>query len=92
MKLLINEIAIQVQVLSRDLKLWIKEYRVYLNSADALIGALKSWLTFDSRDQAKLAPYWDLFFTQIEKASVHIFPLLESTIMTKCIEPLEVNS
>jgi hypothetical protein len=79
-----------VQVLARDLERWLKEYRVYLNGADALVGALKGWLTFENRDPKKASPPWDIYFAHIESVSGQIFPILEATILTKCIQPLEV--
>jgi hypothetical protein len=89
-----SKIAIQVQVLVRDLDRWVKEYRLYLNSADSLIGALKSWMTFETHTHKNFNPRnrssWDIFFSHIESVSTQIFPILESTIRAKCIEPLQV--
>ena len=82
--------AIQVQVLVRDLERWCKEYRVYLNSADALIAALKAWMIFENRHPHNSNTSWDVFFSHIEDVSTKIFPILEKTIATKCIQPLEV--
>jgi hypothetical protein len=83
--------AIQVQVFARDLERWCKEYRVYLNSADTLIAALKSWMTFENRYPHNSNTSWDVFFAHIEDVSTQIFPILEKTISTKCIQPLEVS-
>ena len=85
--------AIQVQVLARDLELWLKEYRVYLNSADALVAAMKTWLTFEMRDKKKeRTQAWDVFFSHVESVSSQIFPVLDRTVRTKCIDPLQVLS
>ena len=79
-----------MQVLARDLERWLKEYRIYLNGADALVGVLKEWLTFENRDSKKASSPWDIYFSHIESVSAQIFPILEATILTKCIQPLEV--
>ena len=79
-----------MQVLARDLERWLKEYRIYLNGADALVAALKWWMTFENRDQKKGNSSWDIYFGHIESVSTQIFPVLEGTILTKCIQPLEV--
>jgi hypothetical protein len=77
-----------VQVLARDLEGWIKDYRTYLNSADALIAALKGWATFENQQAPN--PSWNVFFVHIENVSTQIFPFLEGSIRKKCIQPLEV--
>lgn len=83
--------ALQVQVLARDLERWIKEYRAYLNGADALVGALKWWLVFENPNQKREITTWDAYFTHIENVSIKIFPFLEQQIVLKCVQPLEVS-
>ena len=78
-------------MLARDLERWLTEYRTYLNSADALVAALKWWKTFENRDQKRGTSGWDIYFAHIESVSTQIFPLLESQIQTKCVQPLEVD-
>ena len=78
-------------MLARDLEQWLKEYRVYLNSADALVAALKWWMTFENRDQKRASSGWDVYFAHIESVSTQIFPFLEREIRMKCIQPLEVD-
>jgi len=86
----LNRTALQVQVLARDLDRWIKDYRSYLNGADALVGALKWWLTFENPNPKRQSKTWDAYFAHIEKVSSQIFPYLEHQIVLKCIQPLEV--
>jgi hypothetical protein len=78
-----------VQVLTRDLERWIKDYRIYLNSADTFMAAFKAWMTFETSTSRYEA--WDIFFAHIEKVSTKIFPVLENTIQLKCIQPLQVH-
>ena len=78
-------------MLARDLERWLTEYRAYLNSADALVAALKWWKTFENRDQKHMNSGWDTYFAHIESVSTLIFPILERAIQTKCIQPLEVD-
>jgi len=86
----LNRTALQVQVLARDLDRWIKDYRAYLNGANALVGALKWWLLFENPNRKTESKTWDAYFAHIEKVSSQIFPYLEHQIVLKCIQPLEV--
>jgi hypothetical protein len=83
--------AIQVQVLARDLERWLKEYRGYLGAADGLISAMRGWVAME-RGQIKgeTLRAWDVFFSHIENVSNRVFPILDTTIRAKCIEPLQV--
>ena len=87
-------VAIQVQVLARDFECWLKDYRSYLNSADLLVVALRKWIAFESNSEAvKISeiPSWESFFAHMDSVSNNAFPVLESTIRGKCIQPLEVS-
>jgi hypothetical protein len=84
-----------VQVLARDMERWTKEYRVYLNSADNLISALKNWVAFDNilpRGFNLDYQMWNEFFIHMGNVSMKVFPVLEKTIHAKCVEPLEVRT
>lgn len=56
-----------------------------------MVAALKWWKTFENRDQKKQNSQWDIYFSHIESVSTQIFPFLEGEILTKCIQPLEVD-
>jgi len=87
-------LAIQVQVLTRDLEGWLKDYRVYLNSAENLIMALKLWITFEkpgSQLSEEDFRSWNAFFTHMTKVTTNAFPFLQKTVETKCIQALEVT-
>lgn len=82
--------AIQVQVLARDLECWIVDYRAYLTRADSLIAALKAWMTCETKQSHPSYESWEVFFVHIESVSSQIFPVLQKSIQTKCIQPLQV--
>jgi hypothetical protein len=85
-------LAIQVQVLTRDLAQWLKDYREYLNGADVLIAGLKNWVTYEKTtkimDEDSLS--WKEFCHHMATVSTSAFPFLEKTIQAKCIQSLEV--
>lgn len=68
---------------------------MYLNSADNLISALKDWVAFDNvlPRGFNLDYYqsWNDFFIHMGNVSMKVFPVLEKTVHSKCVEPLEVS-
>jgi hypothetical protein len=59
------------------------------------MAALRSWVTFESNSPAVIEsklPSWERFFDHIDSVSTSAFPVLERTILAKCIQPLEVRS